>query len=441
MKHKTSVFIRGQVWYWEDPMYGAKQYGCDVALGEQTIRYNRYCIVIQNSDTIINNSVLVIPCSSKNSSPNDVAITLAHPCCINNTYAKVSSVFPVHPKRLTKYVCTLGTDAMDEIDAKLHQIMFSSNDIIDIIDTDDEINVDENYYNSSNDSISNQLSVYNSEDDTNIDFEQDVSSADSDVKEFDKPDVSNINMKKGFRYSKEEMKEFIKIYLSSGRDTVADMYSIKVNTVYACLARFKKALNIKKYEEVLNESTEEEISRTESNQNKITTVPVLTDSPQAVSKVANKIIATLRDEDVFWNTTVSSIAEFTDDDINKEDDINNSETFYERLKCSIYFALTDFLGISINKYNKHYIPNITEKSPHLNTWHFLDKIYHDRRISTEQNGVEMVELYRKYYGDINNGIDSDWIEIVRKKINNRIQILTDEDCDYICNTIKKYYCN
>ena len=418
MNNNTSVFVRGQVWYWEDPIYGAKEDGCDIDIGEQTVRYSRYCIIIQDSDTITNNSILVIPCSTKNNNPHDVQIKLAHMIVDTDTYAKVSSVFPVSPKSLTRYVCTLGNNVMNIIDAKLAKILlpFIGNNIdIPIVSKND-------YY---NDMDANEVATI----DTNksaevvVETEHIDSTIMSDLNTNTLPiEVKNVPKKKNKFSTDDDMKEFIKIYLKEGIEFVANHYSIKSSTVHCYLHRFKKALNIEKCEDILDECDESNV-----DESSIVYVPVTDDSPQAVSKLANKIIDTLRDEKIYSYTSLN---------------LGTTDTeFYNRLSSTIYFSLTTFLGINVFKNGQYYIPNITEKSPRLNTWHFLDKIYHDKRISSEENGIKMVTLYRNYYGNITRGIDSDWINHLRTKILSKLDFLNGDDCDLICGIIKEHYCD
>lgn len=128
MKHEDSkIFIRGQVWYWEDPVYGDKsnQQNTEIPQGEQAMRFNRYVIIVQNTDSIRNNSVLVIPCTTKDYKYN-VKVSISHLTKSNVTNANVESIISVHQKQLKRYICTLSEVSMKRIDKVLRSWLFES---------------------------------------------------------------------------------------------------------------------------------------------------------------------------------------------------------------------------------------------------------------------------------------------------------------------------
>jgi hypothetical protein len=123
MMERASKFIKGQVWVWEDPIYGAKENGREIDIGESTLRYSRYVIIFQNEESI-NKSILVVPCSSHNSSRYDVMIPLNHMYHNSMSYAKVSSIFPVHARFLQRYICTLPAVVIQKIESRIFHIFF-----------------------------------------------------------------------------------------------------------------------------------------------------------------------------------------------------------------------------------------------------------------------------------------------------------------------------
>ena len=46
----SMIYKRGQVWYWKDPIYGSKENGCQIHMGEAGLRYNRYVVIISAFD-------------------------------------------------------------------------------------------------------------------------------------------------------------------------------------------------------------------------------------------------------------------------------------------------------------------------------------------------------------------------------------------------------
>jgi len=117
----TMRFIRGQVWRWTDPIYGEKKDNRrkDIEVGEMTLRFNRYAIIIQDSETIDQHSILVIPCSSHKRYETDIRIDLKHVFSVTTTYAQPRKIFPAHPKMLDKYICTLPDDVMLDLDLSM----------------------------------------------------------------------------------------------------------------------------------------------------------------------------------------------------------------------------------------------------------------------------------------------------------------------------------
>lgn len=117
----TMRFIRGQVWRWTDPIYGEKKDNRrkDIEVGEMTLRFNRYAIIVQDSESIDQHSILVIPCSSHKRYETDIRIDLKHVFSVTTTYAQPRKIFPAHPKMLDKYICTLPDDVMLDLELSM----------------------------------------------------------------------------------------------------------------------------------------------------------------------------------------------------------------------------------------------------------------------------------------------------------------------------------
>ncbi|MCM1221777.1 MAG: type II toxin-antitoxin system PemK/MazF family toxin [Lachnospiraceae bacterium] len=120
MEHeRAEIFKRGQVWYWEDPIYQSKDRGLKIDIGEAGKRYSRYVVIIQDPQTASKYSIAVIPCSSKNGAIHDVEIPIDQLHCDQHSYAKVQSIMTVHPRSLVRYVCTIPDEALKAIDAEM----------------------------------------------------------------------------------------------------------------------------------------------------------------------------------------------------------------------------------------------------------------------------------------------------------------------------------
>ena len=113
MELKANKFTRGQVWYWSDPIYLNKANASTVAYGEGNIRYSRYVLIIQNSDTV-SGSTVVLPLSSSGFRKTDIAVQLLD--SMSKSYIRINKLMTVNTSQLTKYICTLTDATMSCID-------------------------------------------------------------------------------------------------------------------------------------------------------------------------------------------------------------------------------------------------------------------------------------------------------------------------------------
>lgn len=138
-KDESKIFIRGQVWYWEDPIYGNKtnhQQDLEIPQGEQAMRFSRYVVIVQNTDSINNNSVLVIPCTTKSGCRFNVPISILHLMKTNVSNVDVESIMSVNQKQLKRYICTLSETTMGKINDALLHVLFDSKTLDNIIGVD-----------------------------------------------------------------------------------------------------------------------------------------------------------------------------------------------------------------------------------------------------------------------------------------------------------------
>ena len=489
---KAITFIRGQVWYWEDPVFGRKENNISVPIGESSIRYSRYCIIIQDTNTITNDSILVIPCSSTNDNEHDVTISLHHLFNDKYTYAKTRAIYPVHPRYLKSYVCTLPEEIMLDIDAQLLKIalptvtnalsndqikalfnidMKKSNIIVKPNDNDIEVSIRsfirDCIINGDNTDvikprelkhefdqycIINQIPLiddiiefidrftyvvngksYNLTDKFNYNIMEfkgikirrlklsiDVNT--DQVNDSDKVVDSNIpKTNLTSRWGDSAILEFLQYYHNNGLTSTCEKFELKPSTVTTYWNRWRNRIDPE-----MNNIT---------FPNNISEIPTTSEIQNSVSKVANMIRETLISDDIF-----SLLGDVSVSIGKSKSRVINAEEFYSKLGTSVYFSLLDFLGIvNYDWANTCYIPKLDRNSKYLNTWHFFDKIYNDRRVSMEKDGTTMMELYRQYYSDINTGIDIEWLPMLGAKINNRLY-MSDDALNLLCNRIRDIYC-
>lgn len=473
----SCLFIRGQVWYWEDPIYGRKENKMEVSIGEVTLRFNRYCIVAQTTETIDKSSVLVIPCSSSNHTPHDVPAPLAHVFHDNFTYARTRGIFPVHPKFLQRYICTLPETIMKQIEGELIKLLIPS--IICNMSTEDVhktlgIDLDRNSYDLIVPKDNHELeinirsfirdhlvksdqrdiiSAYELKDAFNqycvihninivddivefLDVFTKVTNNSgyhfSDRQRYNLVEFRGLrirgNLKLSINMSERDLInpsdpqrpgkwdddsiiDFIRTYDRDGQNIAADKFGLKSSTAANYWYRWKDRLNTQKPPEVSVK------------------IPPTSDIPKSVSKVSNMIRDSLIELDIYsWNSEYEASV----------DSHLSESTFYNNLGTCIYYSLLDFLSIRKDESNNFFAPNLNENSNYLSTWHFFDRVYHDRRISMTKDGLDMMTLYRKYFPDY-NGIDPEWLNKLRSRIVNKLNMI-DTGIDKICDSIRVLYC-
>lgn len=121
-------FKRGQVWFWEDPIYGQKCEGNEVEIGESVMRYTRTVVIIQSHPSSAGHGIICAPLSSKNHDPNDIKCSVLANLYMNEgiSYIKMNKIFVAHPKMLVKYVTTLDTKIMRAVEGRIVNMLLPS---------------------------------------------------------------------------------------------------------------------------------------------------------------------------------------------------------------------------------------------------------------------------------------------------------------------------
>lgn len=474
----SCLFIRGQVWYWEDPIYGRKENKLEVSIGEAVLRYSRYCVIAQTTNTIDKSSVLVIPCSSSNHTPHDVPAPLAHIFHDNFTYARTRGIFPVHPKFLQRYICTLPENIMKQIEVELIKLLLpsvhenmSEDDIQNIFGLDMsalitsdvipkhepilEINVrsfikDHLVKSDPSDSIS----AYEMKDAFNQYCVIHRMPFIDDIVEF--LDIfTKVTNNTGYHFSEKprfNLVEFkgLKIrgnlklsIMMNDRDIINPNDPQKPGrwndeTIDEFLMIYNKdGVDAASEKFNLKPSTasnywyrwKDKLDKRESPSVTLR-LPTTVDAPKSVSKMANIIRDGLREECIYEKMDGYEIS---------TSECMTEASFYSCLGTCIYYSLLDFLGIRKDKVGNFFSPNLNENSKYLETWYFFDRVYHDRNVSLYKNGLTLMEAYRNHFPN-QSGINSEWLNKLKFRIGNKLNINAD-GIDLICSNIKKLYCD
>lgn len=202
----TSTFARGQVWTWEDPTYGYKSSGKEVDHGEATLRYSRYVLIVQTAETIQTN-MLVVPLSTSRFSELDPEINIilqSGEVSTRTSYARINSLFPVHPETLKRYVCSVNETTMEVITSAIMMFLVPGHNANITSTTETE---DVHF-------------VPDVETDTTTDIIETAAVADS------------CDNRKYKRYSYTEKVQIIRLYQDKGTKAVMEKYGIRNPTAY-----------------------------------------------------------------------------------------------------------------------------------------------------------------------------------------------------------------
>lgn len=378
---KSYTFVRGQVWYWEDPIYGSKERQEELHPRDASIRFSRYVLVAQTTESISPISVLVIPCSSCNKGPFDIQVPLNHISHENISYARISSLFPAHPRCLQRYICTLSETTMKKIDEKLLGLLIPG--------AANMSQVNDNY-------IPTEY-----ETDTSIEENEDPD-----------PQIKVRNQ----RWDKNSITRFFDLYNNDGISAVCDEFGLK-------------PVSVRKYHALWsNEAPKMKESQSiHFDPNRIRLIGS-DDAPFVVSKISNIIKDGLQ-EALLYDEIKPHILDYP---------LKGSDDFYKDLGSSIYHTLLSFLEIR-KDLSEFIIPNVDQDAMNIGTWFFLDRIYYDAHLSMIKDGDMLMQAYQHYYGDLQQGIDYKWLSPLYQKLITKVG-LTEDGATIICDKIDNTFC-
>ena len=188
-------YLRGQVWHWNDPVYGDKKDGKSVEQDEATLRYSRYVIIMQDTDTI-NRSCMVVPCSTQKAydDSNEVVFYIYD---TKPSYARCKLVTPVSTSNLDNYICTLSDEDMRRISAMVGYVL----------------------------GISEKPA------------EEPVETEQAGIQ------VNSIDSRKGSKWDNQKMKIFIEDFDSHGCSETSEMYGLTEKSCRKYYSSFKKRVS------------------------------------------------------------------------------------------------------------------------------------------------------------------------------------------------------
>jgi mRNA-degrading endonuclease toxin of MazEF toxin-antitoxin module len=429
----SSTFVRGQVWLWQDPIYGKKDENRRVPEGEGGIRYNRYVVVAQTTETI-NSCVLVVPCSSNTN--DELVVSLSDVFNGRSSYARIQQVHVVQSRTLSRYVCTLSEYIMKQIEAGIIKTLTPS--ICSYFpDELKRIGIDIT-------GVTTGSNGVGEEDEPPIPIEIKEEAPKVDVKE-----VITKMPKIRKNWTEENIIKFLKHFQDYGSDAASNEFGLSMSTAKSYYFKwylpYKDMLNseiakspdsveeetIEIKEEIVEPATETKPAVMYDADRFKYYVPNTKDIPNAISKISNMIKAQMTKACLYESCINYSKY--------KKSRLKNDD-FYDAVGTSVYFTLAEFLGLEqIGGTREFIIPAIYQSTPYIGTWYFFDMIYHDRRISRIQDGAELMKAFRELYSNRSMGIDRNWLVQLDYRLNKRLDLFQ-MGIDVICEHIGDIFC-
>ena len=406
----TIIFEKGQIWHWEDPIYGSKSDRRAIHKNVSLQCYSRYVLIVQNTETIrIKEPIMCVPLTSSVTDDEIKGKKYMKLLIYNKTknaaisYAALDRMFPVSAKSLTSYQCKIGMDEMNSIENMLY----------DLLCTYDEYDQSRNY--------PAQITIEDIED-------ADIKKTDNDELEYSKP--KKQKKQEPTKKAKKDRKEiwtpeakakYLEEYYSKGSEFVQKKYNLSKRSISNYAYMFKKELG--ESNTVTNNDVEDDTSKEESPKQEITVLPSTYGLPRAISKICNKLTDLIKIKDMYHKVSAH---------FNSEENIAEN-TFYADISASIYFGICKFLGLNVID-GKIQPITLRSDSEHLTTFRFFDVYWNDYLIARMINLDSICRLCKeKYSCYIEKEVINDIKAYISKKIN-----MSDEGYDMITSYIEKF---
>jgi hypothetical protein len=428
----AKVFLKSQVWFWKDPIYGKKETGKTILEGEALIRYSRYVVLMEDDRDC--GSMLVVPCSTINNSDEGVKINLNSSGRFNSCYAKVTKIFPASKKSLERYICTLGSNEFSKIQLALLKLL--SLDLCDLsqIDPNDD-KVEEV-------KVENNLKVVSP---PLVEIQQS-----EPIVQVEKKDevVKKPYSKANKLWTEKRKADFMEVYENEGPKAAAEKFNLVKTAAYAQFSKIMKENREKRNKEEVVKENEKESSQAESTSIEeigsdgselLDKLSIVEDGCfiKAINKVTWMILNHLKEGNL-----ISEIY-----DLRRDNKIHlYEESWYKSLFKVIYRSFISFLEISVKNKNDYNTPTYEIIAHHPETWKFLERIY-NCKFSVE-NPTLLMDKYHESYGS-SSGIEKLFLNVLEfnlkfgygaKFSSPNLLNINKEGVDVIINKIRDMYC-
>lgn len=379
----NKVFLRGQVWYWEDPIYGKKSDNYAIDEGERTMRYSRYVLIVQSDDTIDRYGINVIPLSSQNHSTCDVPIVLSFPSGFENTcFCKTRALFPVYPSQLKNYICTLTDETMRQIELQMMKLLLPRL-------------MDENILHQAGFNI----------DSVNVPID--------DSKSFDIETEKEIENSVGRnkKWTDDNIRTFIYICKNKGLEVAADEFDLKESSANKYYMKWRKMYGLENKEDDISSYNTEIII-------------------QSISSFCNMLYPNLLSK--FKEDCVESIYDeiYTPNERSKGRHLDDIE-FHKKLRGIIYYTFIRYMGFEEDD-DGNLVWEHQNREGFMLAF-FFTKIYEEDFLSRFISVSNIVDEFRNKYKRV--AIDEKWGEVLHNNFISQLNI-KEEGAKILYNKVK-----
>lgn len=466
---ESNIFRRGQIWYWQDPVFGKKQ-DQKFQIGEAGVRFSRYVLIAQNPEPRNNRRIIVIPISSWNNDLHDVPVYVNHIYHKGVSFAKVSSIMPVHPRLLVEYKCTIPDEVMKQIDAEVIKLLcpyitnvFSNADIKEWFDIDMDLTFGhENYEDDSSANYKDLIKQFMREQIIFTGSSNDVvvmnrltsafklwclnHAPDEEHDDFKFLDtVIRILYGRGLInlssdqiwYEAVNITEFHGMKLRTERMKLIVNITTPLNENGPVIKAKNQSEEVKEEKVVVTDEPKNDWTKMENilafidkyEQDGIETcVLEYKLAERTVKSYYKKFKARMTDRLVEHQLYTEHICDSISRLSNYIDELLQSKTihrmcknirmtdinFYKKIQSLVYFSFMELLNIKVVG-SKTYLPPIDKDLKYENTWKFFDVIYNDPRLNDIKDLQELMNTGRRYYGN-KFGITINWINWLGNKL-------------------------
>ena len=406
---KSRIFLRGQVWFWTDPIFGNKKDNNEITKGEIGLRYSRYVVILQDEVNAI--GTLVVPLSSQNHTANDVEVPLMIGPQFRESvsYAKCRSIFPVAVCQLKQYICTLPEEKMKEIEGEIIKLMVprildhpatkSAVEILDIPLSSDPV-------------ISMLPTTSVTENGITVTVKS-VTAVDPDpVKVPDENDIGNVLDTRKHpidkKWTDESKKEFLKMYTTDGKEATCKKFEIAPSSAYRYFTEWRKEFDLGS----LNAETTEPAEPVEAE--------AVDDIEYDVEVIENSISRFSNNVRDYVGIGGDLYFYYLENEYNEKKHYSQ-DAFYSKLTSIMYHSFMDYMVI--DRYADDTLVWNGDDGECMEMAFFFMKISDDGMLTSENHPKEIMTEFRKRYN--RDGLNTKWGELLLDKLKRTINVSRD----------------